>query len=89
MANLVILCIHNHNLRCFYKGTTGASQVAQWERIHLPTQAHGSDPWSRKIPPAWEQLGVCAVTTEPPCHRGRAPRQEEPVQRARGARPLN
>ena len=28
----------------------GASQVAQWQSIHLSSRRHGSDPWVRKIP---------------------------------------
>ena len=46
----------------------GASLVAQWLRIHLLTQGHGFEPWSRKIPHAAEQLSLCATTTEPASH---------------------
>ena len=31
-------------------GGEGASQVAQWKRIHLPSRRCGFDPWVRKIP---------------------------------------
>ena len=43
----------------------GASLVAQWLRIHLPSRGHGFKPWSGKIPHATEQLSPCATTTDP------------------------
>ena len=39
--------------------------MVQWLRIRLPMQGHRFEPWSRKIPHAAEQLGLCATTTEP------------------------
>ena len=39
------------------------SLVAQWLRIHLPTQGHGLNPWS-KISHDEEQLSPCTSTTE-------------------------
>ena len=41
------------------------SLVAQWLRIRLPTQGHGFEPRSGKIPRATEQLSPCNKTIEP------------------------
>ena len=52
---------------------------------NLPAKSggHGFKTWSRKIPPAVEQLGPCATTTEPALYSPRATTTEAHVPRAR------
>ena len=56
-ANQWMLILHNNR----------TSPVVQWIRICLPTQGHGFDAWSRKIPLAMEQRSLCVTTTQPAC----------------------
>ena len=58
----------------------GASLVAQWLRIHLPTQGTRVRALGRKIPHAVEQLSPCTTATEARVPRARAPQQEKPRQ---------
>jgi len=37
----------------------GASQVAQWQIIHLPSKRHSFDPWFWKIP--WRRGFIVTV----------------------------
>ena len=42
-----------------------ASQMAQWQRICLPTEEHWLNPWSGRTPHATEQLSPCVTAIEP------------------------
>ena len=44
-----------HHVRGRFSKNSGASRVAQWLRIRLPTQEHRFDFRSRDSPPAAEQ----------------------------------
>ena len=41
-----------------FKNNPRPSLVAEWIRVFLPMQGPGFDLWSRKIPPAAEQLSL-------------------------------
>ena len=57
----------NLKSKLIIKLVLGTSLVVQWIRIYLPTQEHGFNLCSWKMPHAVEQLGPCAVTMEPTC----------------------
>ena len=58
---------HNGVLFTLKRTEAGLPWWPRGKEFACQCRAHGSDPWSRKIPHAAEQLGPCTTSPEGPC----------------------